>query len=192
MDTKIIANIQMFSKSASSLGLTYKQGFEHQWFVEPGFLDATSNPIPAKYVFSQKKIAMSRLLLILLALTAFQACGPNMDKHRHHLDEGIADLYYNRYTSASENFEKAIKYNPDSHEAYFYRGNLRRNMKDVDGAMEDYNKAIELNPEYADAYYNRGLLNEFIFNSVQAGCEDFLMAEKLGKANVEDRARWCR
>jgi len=139
-----------------------------------------------------KKNPMRRLFLFLLSLAAFQACGPNMDKHRHHLDEGIADLYYNRLERAGENFEKALKYHPNSHEAYYHRGNLRRNLKDLDGAMEDYNKAIELNPEYADAYYNRGLLNEFIYNSIQAGCEDFLMAEKLGKPNVEDRARWCR
>ncbi len=115
-----------------------------------------------------------------------------MEKYRDHLDEGITDLYYSRFESALENFNKALQYYPESHEAYFYRGNVNRNMNKLDAAMHDYDKAILLNPNYADAYYNRGLLNEFLYNNVQAGCEDYLMAEQLGKKNIEDRTRWCK
>jgi tetratricopeptide (TPR) repeat protein len=146
-----------------------------------------------KSVFSQKKNVMPKFLaLALLLIVAVTACTPNLEKYRDHLEMGIADMYYSRFESALENFNQALRYNPESHEAHFYRGNVYRNLNNTEAAMSDYNEAIALNPSYADAYYNRGLLNEFIHNNVRAGCEDFLMAEHLGKQNIGDRTRWCK
>jgi tetratricopeptide (TPR) repeat protein len=146
-----------------------------------------------KLIFAKKNSVMLKTTpYVLLLLVAVTACGPNMEKHRDHLDMGIADMYYSRFESALENFNKALKYYPESHEAYFYRGNVYRNLDMTEAAMSDYNQAIALNSSYADAYYNRGLLNEFIHNNVLAGCDDFLMAEQLGKQNIGDRTRWCK
>lgn len=41
---------------------------------------------------------------------------------------------------------------------YFFRGNIRDRMNDVDGALKDFSKAIELNPAYTLAYNNRGII----------------------------------
>ncbi len=135
---------------------------------------------------------MRKLVIFVLVSIALQACGPNMEKYRDNLEEGIVHLHYSRFETAIQYFNRALKHNPKSHEAYFQRGNANRNLHDYNAAMNDYNKAIELNPSYADAYYNRGLLKEFLENNVQAGCADFIMAEQLGKQNVDDRTRWCR
>lgn len=130
-------------------------------------------------------------LLIGLVLLVFQSCTSRLDKYMDHLDEGITHLYYSRFELAVESLNKALQYNAQSHEAHFYRGNAYRNLQKYDEALADYSKAIQLNPEYADAYFNRGLLKEFMSNNLQAGCEDFIMAEQFGKDIAQDKTRWC-
>ncbi len=142
--------------------------------------------------FRWKIPEMRKLFLFIgLGLLILQSCTSRMDKYMDHLDEGITHMYYSRFESALESLDMALRYNPKSHEAHFYRGNVHRNMQMYDEAMSDYTKAIQLYPQYADAYFNRGLLKEFLSNSLRAGCEDFIMAEQYGKDIAQDKTRWC-
>ena len=59
-------------------------------------------------------------------------------------------------TVAIEDFNKAIRINPNYAMAYNNRGNAYAKKGDFDRAIIDYTKAIQLNPDSADAYYNRG------------------------------------
>jgi tetratricopeptide (TPR) repeat protein len=76
------------------------------------------------------------------------------------LDQGYA-------WEAIEDFNQALKHDPNLPEAYFNLGlartvlaaNFTSEVGTVRGSnpIPDYTEAIRLNPGYADAYYNRGL-----------------------------------
>jgi tetratricopeptide (TPR) repeat protein len=72
-------------------------------------------------------------------------------------------------------FSDVIEKNPDAGLAYNNRGNLRMDLKDLNGAMEDFNKAIEL--KYFDAYNNRGIIRNRLGDYKNA-LEDFNRAEQ--------------
>src|SRR5215470_3615918 len=57
---------------------------------------------------------------------------------------------------AIEDFDEAIRLNPDFAEAFFNRGIAYANNGQTDHAIQDYDQAIRLNPNHAEAFYNRG------------------------------------
>jgi tetratricopeptide (TPR) repeat protein len=57
---------------------------------------------------------------------------------------------------AIEDYDEAIRLNPNDAEAYFNRGNAYHNLNKKKRAIEDYDKAIRLNPQFAETYHNRG------------------------------------
>ena len=56
-----------------------------------------------------------------------------------------------------DDYNQAIKLDPNYAYAYNNRGNARYNLGDKQGAIDDYTQAIKLDPNYAKAYYNRGI-----------------------------------
>lgn len=60
------------------------------------------------------------------------------------------------YNEAIDNYDEAIRLNPNYAVAYNNRGLARSKMGDKQGAFDDYNRAIYLNPNSAETYYNRG------------------------------------
>ena len=60
------------------------------------------------------------------------------------------------YIKAIDNYNMALKLNPEYAEAYYFRGYAYYNLKDYGKAIEDYSKAIKLNPEYEVVYDFRG------------------------------------
>ncbi len=55
--------------------------------------------------------------------------------------------------------DSAIKYYPNSQNAYLNKGSAFVNLKRYDEAISAYLKVTELNPKYADAYSNIGICN---------------------------------
>ena len=49
-----------------------------------------------------------------------------------------------------------LKINPNDHEGYSKRGNLKRSVGNLEPAIADYDAALALNPSYYDGYINRG------------------------------------
>jgi tetratricopeptide (TPR) repeat protein len=62
-----------------------------------------------------------------------------------------------QFEKAIEDFDEAIKLNPNYADVYRDRGLAYYYLKQYERAIEDYNKALELNPEYTLAYNNRGI-----------------------------------
>lgn len=82
------------------------------------------------------------------------------------------------YNKAIDNFNMAIKLNPEYAETFFFRGYAYDNLKKYDKAIENYSIAIKLNPEYATAYYFRASAYEALGETEKAKA-DKEMYEKL-------------
>ena len=61
------------------------------------------------------------------------------------------------YNKAIEDYDEAIKLDPNYFEAYNNRGLAWAKLEEYNKAIDDFTKAIKLNPKLADAYYNRGI-----------------------------------
>jgi len=135
---------------------------------------------------------MRRVLFFASLATLFLmvSCGPNPEKSRIYLDQGIDYLYTSQDEQAIELFDKAIKYDENNYEAYYYRGCSYISLYQKDKALKDWNKAIELKPDYADPYFNIGLYYRRQ-NDYSMACYYFKLAEKYGRQNMEDYVKYC-
>ncbi len=79
-----------------------------------------------------------------------------------------------------KDYDTAIRLKPDHVEAYYKRGDVRRDNGDIHGAFEYYETAIQLKPNFADAYYNRGNFR-LTLGDVLGAVKDFTEAERLQK-----------
>jgi tetratricopeptide (TPR) repeat protein/predicted Ser/Thr protein kinase len=68
---------------------------------------------------------------------------------------GVAHFENRHYEDAIEDFDEAIRLQPDLASAYFNRGSARGSLGDVRGAIADFGHAIRLGPDRADAYLSR-------------------------------------
>ena len=82
-------------------------------------------------------------------------------------------------TTAEENYDKAIRLNPQNAKAYNNRGVSYHELIDYNWAIYDYDEAIRLAPEYALAYNNRGLTYQSL-GKVEEAERDFQKAKELG------------
>ena len=96
---------------------------------------------------------MKRLFktIAFVSLLLLASCSNNPEKSRNYLDKGMDYLYCSQFEEAIEHFDKALKYNAENYEAYFYRGCAKYNIFQKESALEDYTKTIELNPNYLQA-----------------------------------------
>ena len=79
---------------------------------------------------------------------------------------------------AIENFNQAIRINPNYAEAYVERGNARDDSGDFKGAIEDYNQALRINSNLAEAYNDRGIARAGS-GDVKGAIEDFNQAIRI-------------
>jgi len=106
---------------------------------------------------------------------------------RVYYDRGLALLNKNRLAPAIEDFDEAIRLNPNFAEAFDGRGDAYRLGSDPNHAIADYDKAIELKPDYADAFKGRGMVladTSQYFYAIQ----DYDQAIKLNPKDAYDRA----
>ena len=72
---------------------------------------------------------------------------------------------------AINDYNEAIRLNPQDALAYNNRGLAKKEKEDLEGAINDYNEAIRLNPQEAFPYYNRGLAKQ-VKQDIQGAIED--------------------
>jgi tetratricopeptide (TPR) repeat protein len=133
----------------------------------------------------------SIFLSLVLFYIAFNSCGPNTTKARYHLENAIELIYKAKNEEAIKELNLALKYDNDSHEAYYYRGSCKRNLNDVDGAIQDFQTSIDKNPLYAEPYFALGLIYAYMQDNLKA-CSYYLKAEELGMPNIVDYTKWCK
>ncbi|NTW21249.1 MAG: tetratricopeptide repeat protein, partial [Nostocales cyanobacterium W4_Combined_metabat2_030] len=79
---------------------------------------------------------------------------------------------------AIDDFNLAIKFNPNYAPAYNNRGIVRNDLGDKPGAIDDYTLAIKFNPNLAEAYYNRGIVRNELGDKPGA-IDDYTQAIKF-------------
>ncbi len=62
------------------------------------------------------------------------------------------------YNRALREFDKAIKIDPSSSKAYFWRGRVYLKTEQYDEAIADFKMVIKLKPDYSKPYHNLGWL----------------------------------
>ena len=85
---------------------------------------------------------------------------------------------------AIQDYDEAIRLNPNYADAYYNRGLAYGAKGDQDRAIQDLNEAIRLNPKDAGAYSGRGL-TRFSIAQFQAAQEDFNAVETCPTSFVE-------
>ena len=76
-----------------------------------------------------------------------------------YLTSGKSKLLSGDASGAIYDLSAAINANPDSAEAFIFRGEAFMQTGDTASAMADFNRAIELSPVSAVAYYDRAILS---------------------------------
>ena len=135
---------------------------------------------------------MKRLIFLLstVLLMALMSC-ENPSKSRLYTEEGSKQLLrYSDFQKAEETLTKAIKYDKNNFEAYYYRGCAKVNAMKYNEAIADFEKAVELKPDYADAYFNLGR-TYILLNNEEKACEYYKLADKYGRPNLEDYLKRC-
>lgn len=135
---------------------------------------------------------MKKLMFLLSAVLLMSLVGcESPAKSRLYTEEGSKLLLrYSNFEEAEETLTKAIKYDKHNFEAYYYRGCAKVNAKKYNEAIADFEKAVELKPDYADAYFNLGR-TYYLLNKEDKACENYKLADKYGRPNLEDYLKRC-
>ena len=132
---------------------------------------------------------MKKILLgfIAIGLLTLVGCSSEQNIKKETPDEELTAVeYYNRgleyknlgkYQLAIDDYNKAIKINPDYVDAYNDRGIAYHKSGNYKNALDDYNRAIKINPDYVKAYYNRGFVKMKLGRDY---CSDYKKACELG------------
>ena len=72
------------------------------------------------------------------------------------IGHGVAQRQFGQHNKAIQDYDTAIRLNPDEARAYHGRGYSKELLEQHKAAIQDFDTAIRLNPDYAIAYNNRG------------------------------------
>ncbi|MEG4326652.1 tetratricopeptide repeat protein, partial [Microcoleus sp. herbarium5] len=72
-------------------------------------------------------------------------------------EQGLLYGYAEEYTKARFSFDKALEIQPDSYEAWNYRGRALGNLGRLEEAIASLDKALEIQPDDHEAWYIRGI-----------------------------------
>ncbi len=100
---------------------------------------------------------MKRLLTVLI-ITFFMAagCGLGGSKYDDAVLDGVSNLNTGKPEKALEDFNRAIKIDPQLAGGYLGRANTLNTMGRYEESIEDYDTVLEIDPKLANAYINRG------------------------------------
>ncbi len=118
---------------------------------------------------------MRKIFLLIVLLTGLNSFGQSLDKN---IQDGILKCKLRDYRGALMVFGQAIKSDPNSYLAYYYRGIVKTELRDYKGAVLDFDKSIELNSGNPDAFYERGLAKRKT-GDYSGSNSDFAQARKI-------------
>ena len=119
--------------------------------------------------------SMPILVLLIALMLVLVACGEDSLPYRNEGDD-LSTIGY--YQEAIEQYDEAIRIDPQDANTYNGRGLAYGGLGQYERAIQDYDEAIRLNPQDADAYYNRGAAYNALGKSREAE-RDFAKAKEL-------------
>jgi tetratricopeptide (TPR) repeat protein len=102
-------------------------------------------------------------------------------KYDAYVNRGVIYYRQKKYTQAIEDYNEAIKIEPENVDAYISRGIAYSSMGDHEKAISDYEKAISIDPSNVDAYYAMGFTQTLIKGKKQEAIENYQKAADLYK-----------
>jgi len=108
-----------------------------------------------------------------------------MDSPTHanmYISRGNAYMALNKFTDAEPDFSKAVKYNPNSFQAWLQLGAVRRKLKKYKEALQDLDIGYKLDNENSDLLLLRGIV-KYESGAYKASIPDFNASLKLRKSN---------
>jgi tetratricopeptide (TPR) repeat protein len=99
---------------------------------------------------------MNRCLIILISvLFTATGCGFGVSKYDDAILDGASNLNTGKPEKALEDFNRAIKIDPQKAAGYLGRANTLNIMGRYQEAIDDYDRTLDINPQLANAYINR-------------------------------------
>jgi len=80
----------------------------------------------------------------------------DIDKASQHLTAGNQFLEQGRFREAIEQFELAVKFNPEDEDLFYNLALAQSRSGDKEAAKKNYTKSLEIYPDYVEAHNNLG------------------------------------
>ena len=129
-------------------------------------------------VFAQKRKQYTEAISLYSAALSLM---PHPDMYNK---RGTAYIERDDYRAALDDFNQALRLDPQNASAHFNRGLAYGRLEQYQAALDDYTEAIRINPEYASAYSNRGFIYAKLQN-YQAALDDCTRAIQLDPGEAE-------
>lgn len=136
-----------------------------------------------------RKLFILSILISILLISV--SCKSKKEKADILIVQSLIKTDKSDFKGALQDLDKAIQYDSLNFKSWFLRGNLKISLQQIDKAILDYDRAIVLNDKDMNAYYNRGYAY-FLQGNQDKACENFFIAYKMGKPNIEDKIKNCK
>lgn len=115
-------------------------------------------------------------------------CAASSSVMAQSVEDGLKDLYYGKYLSAKQNFEKVIAAKPTEDKAYYYLGIAQLGLEDVAGATATFQKGLQAIPASALLQAGMGRI-DLIKGDAAAAKQKFEAASTATEGRDGDVAR---
>lgn len=137
---KAKVNLEDFEKNISEMINKYIKEYSAQIDAENNKPEALEVKRYFNSIINKEKEISNQIERIHLSNTYFNAANTLMKSEY--------------YSDAAEEYEEAIKANPNFYGAYLNLGKALEKLDEKEKAIKTYLKAVEINPDYYKAYYN--------------------------------------
>ncbi|MFN5955373.1 MAG: tetratricopeptide repeat protein [Dolichospermum sp.] len=129
-------------------------------------------------LYNQKRGVLSDLKKYKEAAAAINKAIELSPRAAFYLNRGNVRYNLGDKQGAIDDYNQAIKINPNLALAYYNRGIVRYELGDKPGAIDDFNLAIKFNPNFALAYIGRGVVRNDLGDKPGA-IDDYTQAIKI-------------
>lgn len=136
-----------------------------------------------------RKLFILSILISILLISV--SCKSKKEKADNLIVQSLIKTDKSDFKGALQDLDKAIQFDSLNFKSWFLRGNIKISLQQIDKAILDYDRAIVLNDKDMNAYYNRGYAY-FLQGNQDKACENFFIAYKMGKPNIEDKIKNCK
>jgi tetratricopeptide (TPR) repeat protein/S1-C subfamily serine protease len=138
-----------------------------------------------RILINEKALLLSQKRQYTAAIKIYDEMIREQPEAYSYSNRGYDKLNLGDKQGAINDFDRAIKLNPNYSIAYSNRGNAKSKIGDKQGAINDFNQAIKINPNIVLFYNNRGLAKSDLGDK-QGAIDDFDQAIKIN--SNQDRA----